>query len=338
MKMLVRSLMTVLVFQACAMAAPLDNVYKLGPDSEKQPGVPEGKIVGPLTLASKVFPNTTRNYWVYVPAQYDKSKPACLMIFQDGHAFVGLKGEYRIPYVFDNLIYRREMPVTISVFINPGHTPTQTESTDQEWGDRTNDRGIEYNSLNDQYAKLIVDELMPELRKSYNISDNPDDHAIAGASSGAICAFTVAWQRPDVFHKVISTIGSFTNIRGGHVYPDLIRQSPTKPIRVFLQDGLNDNRGVRRARGGGAPTYDPKWDWHAQNIKMVAALTEKHYDVNYAWGIGTHSNKQGGAIMPDMLRWLWRDYPRVDDPKDNRDRTLFVPAGNEGAPESNSAR
>src|SRR6185437_8637453 len=192
--------------------------------------------------------------------------------------------------------------------------------------------------LNDQYAKLIVDELMPELRKSYNISDNPDDHAIAGASSGAICAFTVAWQRPDVFHKVISTIGSFTNIRGGHVYPDLIRQSPTKPIRIFLQDGLNDNRGVRRARGGGAPTYDPKWDWHAQNIKMVAALTEKHYDVNYTWGIGTHSNKQGGAIMPDMLRWLWRDYPRVDDPKDNRDRTLFVPAGSEGAAESNSAR
>jgi len=330
--------MMVLVFRAFAMAAPLDNVYKLGPDSEKQPGVPEGKIVGPLTLASKVFPNTTRNYWVYVPAQYDKSKPACLMIFQDGHAFVGLKGEYRIPYVFDNLIYRREMPVTIGVFINPGHTPTQTESTDQEWGDRSNNRGIEYNSLNDQYAKLIVDELMPELRKSYNISDNPDDHAIAGASSGAICAFTVAWQRPDVFHKVISTIGSFTNIRGGHVYPDLIRQSPTKPIRIFLQDGLNDNRGVRRARGGGAPTYDPKWDWHAQNIKMVAALTEKHYDVNYTWGIGTHSNKQGGAIMPDMLRWLWRDYPRVDDPKDDRDRTLFVPAGSEGAAESNSGR
>lgn len=338
MKMLLRSLMMVLVCQACALAAPLDNVYKLGPDSEKQPGVPEGKIVGPLTLASKVFANTTRNYWVYVPAQYDKSKPTCLMIFQDGHAFVGLKGEYRIPYVFDNLIYRREMPVTIGVFINPGHTPTQTESTDQEWGDRTNNRGIEYNSLNDQYAKLIVDELMPELRKSYNISDNPDDHAIAGASSGAICAFTVAWQRPDVFHKVISTIGSFTNIRGGHVYPDQIRQSPTKPIRVFLQDGLNDNRGVRRTRGAGAPTYDPKWDWHAQNIKMVAALTEKHYDVNYTWGIGTHSNKQGGAIMPDMLRWLWRDYPRVDDPKDNRDRTLFVPGGNEGAAESNSAR
>ena len=123
---------------------------------------------------------------------------------------------------------------------------------------------------------------------------------------------------------MISTIGSFTNIMGGHVYPDLVRQSEPKPIRVFLQDGLNDNRGLR---GAARPQYDPKWDWHAQNRKMVEALTEKKYDVNYCWGIGTHSNKQGGAIMPEMLRWLWRDYPRPDDPKDDSNRTLLVPAG-----------
>ena len=130
----------------------------------------------------------------------------------------------------------------------------------------------------------------------------------------------MAWHRPDQFRKVISTIGSFTNIMGGHVYPDLIRQSEPKPIRIFLQDGVNDNRGVRR--GG---SYDPNRDWHAQNIKMVEALTEKKYDVNYTWGIGTHSNKQGGAIMPEMLRWLWRDYPRKDDPKDSSDRSLLLP-------------
>lgn len=305
-------------------AAPLDDVYHLGPDSMPQDGVPHGRLAGPTTLPSKVYPNTTRNYWVYTPAQYDPAKPACLMIFQDGHAFVNPKGDYRIPDVFDNLIYRREMPVTIAVFINPGHTPEQTESTDKEWGDRTNNRRIEYNALDDKYSKLIVDELLPELKKTYNLSDNPDERAIAGASSGAICAFTVAWQRPDQFHKVISTIGSFTNIMGGHVYPDLIRKSDPKPIRVFLQDGLNDNRGVR-GKGPDAK-YDPTWDWHAQNIKMAAALTEKKYDLNYTWGIGTHSSKQGGAIMPDMLRWLWRDYPRVDDPKDNANRTLFVPA------------
>jgi enterochelin esterase-like enzyme len=308
-----------------APAAPTDDVYLLGPDSQPHDGVPKGKVVGPLTLASQVFTNTTRHYWVYVPAQYDPAKAACLMIFQDGQAFVSLDGQYRVPYVFDNLIYRREMPVTLAVFINPGHTPEQPESTSTNWGDSINNRATEYNELDDRYAKLIVNELLPTLEKDYNISRNPDDRGIAGASSGAICAFTVAWQRPDQFHKVISTIGSFTNIRGGHVYPDLIRQSERKPIRIFLQDGVNDNRG--RRRGGGA--YDPKWDWHAQNIKMVAALTEKGYDVNYCWGSGTHSNKQGGAIMPEMLRWLWRDYPRPDDPQDDSNRTLFRAA--EGA-------
>src|SRR5262249_34886108 len=192
---------------------------------------------------------------------------------------------------------------------------------DKEWGDRTTNRPTEYNALDDKYSKLIIDELLPALSKDYNISSDPNDRAIAGASSGAICAFTVAWHRPDQFRKVISTIGSFTNIRGGHVYPDLIRESEPKPIRVFLQDGLNDNRG--RRRGG---EYDPKWDWHAQNRKMVEALTGKKYDVNFTWGIGTHSNKQGGAIMPDMLRWLRRDYPRPDDPNDDSNRQLFVPA------------
>lgn len=312
-----------------ASAAPADDVYKLGPDSNVQPNVPQGKVVGPLTLASNVFPNTTRNYWVYTPAQYDAKTPACLMIFQDGHFFVNPTGEYRIPIVFDNLIYRREMPVTLAVFVNPGRTPDQTEATDKEWGDRTNNRGLEYNALDDKYARLIVDELLPELKKSYNISDKPEDRAICGASSGAICAFTVAWQRPDQFRKVISTIGSFTNIRGGHVYPDLILKSDLKPIRVFLQDGLNDNRGLRGQ--GPDAKYDPTRDWHAQNIKMAAALTEKKYDLNYTWGIGTHSNKQGGAIMPEMLRWLWRDYPRMDDPKDASNRTLFVPVGSAGA-------
>ncbi len=319
------AILTLLALQVCA--APTDDVYLLGPDSQSHSGVPHGKIVGPLTLASEVFTNTTRNYWIYVPAQYDAAKPAGLMIFQDGHAFLNTNGEYRAPNVFDNLIYRREMPVTIAVFINPGHTPSQPESSATNWGDGINNRATEYNELNDHYSKLIIDELLPALEKDFNISKNPDDHAIAGASSGAICAFTVAWQRPDQFHKVISTIGSFTNIRGGHVYPDLIRAAEHKPLRIFLQDGLNDNRGTRR----GKSDYDPKWDWHAQNLKMAAALTEKNYDLNYCWGIGTHSNKQGGAMLPEMLRWLWRDYPRSDDPRDDSNRKLFVPMENPSA-------
>ncbi len=302
-----------------ALAAPIDEVYLLGPDSLPHEGTPHGKVIGPLTLASQVFTNTTRHYWIYVPAQYDPKTPASLMIFQDGQAFVNTNGDYRIPDVFDNLIYRREMPVTIAVFVNPGHTPQQQESSSTNWGDSINNRGTEYNELNDKYSHLVIDELMPAVEKDYNISKDPDDHAIAGASSGAICAFTVAWQRPDQFHKVISTIGSFTDIRGGHVYPDLILQNDRKPIRIFLQDGLNDLRG----RGRNNSSYNAKRDWHAQNIKMVAALTKKGYDVNYCWGIGTHSNKQGGMMMPEMLRWLWRDYPRVDDPADDSNRTLL---------------
>lgn len=311
----------VLLSVANANAGPTDEVYRLGPDSEPHEGVPKGKVIGPTVLSSKVYPNTTRDYWVYVPAQYDASQPTALMVFFDGHAFLGPKGEYRIPYVFDNLIHRREMPVTIGVFINPGHGPDQKEATDAEWGDGTTNRRVEYNALNDKYSKLIVDELLPVIKKDYNISDDPELRAISGASSGAICAFTVAWHRPDQFRKVVSTIGSFTNIMGGHVYPDLIRQNDSKPIRIFLQDGVNDNRGVRRDG-----SYDPKFDWHAQNIKMVEALTEKKYDLNYTWGIGSHSNKQGGAIMPEMLRWLWRDYPRKDDPKDLSNRSLLVPS------------
>jgi enterochelin esterase-like enzyme len=317
-------LLAVLADKPAVWAALTDDVYLLGPDSAPHEGVPKGKVIGPLTLASDVFTNTTRHYWIYVPAQYDRTKPACLMLFQDGHFFVAPDKDYRVPNVFDNLIYRREMPVTIGVFINPGHTPDQPESTSTNWGDSINNRATEYNELNDRYARMIINELLPALEKDYNISKNPDDRAIGGASSGAICAFTVAWQRPDQFRKILSTIGSFTNIRGGHAYPELIRQSERKPLRIFLQDGLNDNRG--RRRGG---EYDPKWDWHAQNRLMVAALTEKGYDVNYSWGIGTHSNKQGGAMLPEMLRWLWRDYPRPDDPQNDRNRKLFIPAENQ---------
>lgn len=293
------------------LADPVDDLYRLGPDSAPQAGVPQGKVVGPLTLESRTaYPGTTRNYWVYVPAQYDAATPAALMVFQDGHAFVGPEGDYRIPFVFDNLIHRREMPVTIGVFINPGHTAEQKEASSADWGDGTTNRRVEYNALDDRYSKLIVDELLPVLAKDYNLSPNPEDRAIAGASSGAICAFTVAWHRPDQFRKVISTIGSFTNIMGGHAYPGIIRASEPRPIRVFLQDGANDNRGLRGR--GPDKQYDPEWDWYAHNLKMAAALTEKGYDLNYTWGVGSHSNKHGGAIMPEMLRWLWRDHRKQD--------------------------
>jgi enterochelin esterase-like enzyme len=331
MKILLPRLSLAAVFAAAAFfpgylsAAPFDDVYKLGPDSEPQPNVPHGTLTPWVQLPSAAYPGTLHDYCVYIPAQYDPQTPTALMIFQDGQAFTGPKGDYRVPHVFDNLIYRREMPVTIAVFINPGRTPTQPVASSSDWGDKSTNRPQEYNALDDKYARVIVDELLPALAKNYNLSTRAEDRAIGGASSGAIAAFTVAWHRPDAFSKVLSTIGSFTNIRGGHVYPDLIRTTAKKPIRIFLQDGVNDNRGLKGE--GAATTYNPERDWHAQNIKMVAALTEKGYDVNFTWGIGTHSNKQGGAILPDMLRWLWRDYPRPDDARDTSNRTLLVPPG-----------
>lgn len=283
-------------FASGLTAAPTDDLYKLGPDSLPQEGVPKGRVVGPLTLASDVFENTTRHYWVYVPAQYDPSKPAALMIFQDGHAFVSTNGSYRIPNVFDNLIYRREMPVTLGVFINPGRRPDQQESSSSDWGDRINNRPTEYNELNDNYAKMIVNELLPALKKDYNISDDPNDRAIGGASSGAICAFTVAWHRPDQFRKVISTIGSFTNIRGGHIYPALIRKSDARPIRVWLQDGMND---LDNAHG----------NWWLGNQQMARALAYKdRYDYRFVAGEEGHNAKHGAAAFPDAMRWLWRGW------------------------------
>src|SRR4030095_3612851 len=176
---------------------------------------------------------------------YDKAKEASLMIFNDGQAFLAPTGNLRAFNVLDNLIYRREIPVMIAAFINPGRRPDQPEPTPQNWGDRDTNRPTEYNSLDDRYPRVIVDELLPVLYKDYNISKDPDQHGIGGASSGAIAAFTVAWQRPNHFRRVLSIVGSFVDLRGGHVYPDLVRKSEKKPIRIFLQDGRNDNRGMR---------------------------------------------------------------------------------------------
>lgn len=306
---------------AAAFAGPLDDVYLLGPDSEPHAGVPQGVVTAWEQLPSQAYPGTLHDFCVYVPAQYDPAKPASLMVFQDGQAWLRPTADMRATFVLDNLIYRREMPVTIAVFINPGRRPDQPVATQTEWGDKSSNRPQEYNARDDKYARVVVDELIPVLNRRYNISTNPDDRAIGGASSGAIAAFTVAWQRPDQFHKVLSTIGSFTNIRGGDAYPDLIRCTDKKPIRIYMLDGVNDNRRTRP--GASSTSYDPRRDWHAQNIRMVAALTEKGYDVNYCFGIGTHNGRQAGAALPEMLRWLWRDYPRADDPHDASNRGLL---------------
>jgi len=246
-----------------------------------------------------VLEGTVRQYWVYVPAQYQAEKPACVLVFQDGQRAINPKGVMRLPTVMDNLIHRKEMPTTVGIFITPGHRGDEYPKT-VGTGNPSN-RSVEYDSLGDKYARFVVEEMLPEVGKKVNLTKDPAGRAIGGASSGAICAFTVAWERPAEFRNVISLIGSFTNIRGGHVYPDLVKSNERKPLRVFIQDGVNDNRNAKT----------PNRDWHLQNIAMVAALKEKGYDMTHVFGEGGHSDDHGGAILPDILRWIWRDYPGV---------------------------
>jgi enterochelin esterase family protein len=239
-------------FAAAPAAAPPpaalnpNSLYQLGPDSFPHDGVPKGEVRGPFTLPSNVYPGTQHTYWVYVPAQYDPKVPTALMVFQDGHAFMNPNGGIRATNVLDNLIFRREIPVMLAVFINPGRTPEQPEPDEREWGDRTVNRPTEYNTPDDKYARVVTEELMPALNKDYNISKDPEDRGIGGESSGAIAAFMVAWERPNEFRKVLSIVGSFVNLRGGDVYPERVLAAKRKPIRVFLCDGRNDNRGMGR--------------------------------------------------------------------------------------------
>jgi len=310
-----------LIGQDTSDALNPDTLYRLGPDSLEQAGVPKGEIRGPFTLPSAAYSGTQHTYWLYVPAQYDGAKEASLMIFNDGQAFLAPTGNLRAFNVLDNLIYRREIPVMIAVFINPGRRPDQPEPTPQNWGDRDTNRPTEYNTLDDRYARVIVDELLPVLYKDYNISKDPERHGIGGASSGAIAAFTVAWERPTHFRKVLSIVGSFTNIRGGHQYADIVLKSEKKPIRIFLQDGRNDNRALN-ANG----SYDETRDWFYQNVRLMQALATKGYEVNYAWGMNRHGQAMGGAIMPEMMRWLWRDQPVSTDPRNQDERSPRSPA------------
>lgn len=281
---------------------PLPDVkYELGPDS-KVKDVPHGKVTDFDWRESKVFPGTIRHCSIYVPAQYDGSKPAALMVFQDGHTYLKPDGDFRVPTVFDNLIAAREMPVTIGVFIDPGFKQSEFPTNAvRGWKPEPQNRSFEYDSLGAAYSEFLLTEILPFVQTHFNlrITDDPDGRAICGISSGGICAFTVAWERPDQFHKVLSHVGSFTNIRGGNKYPEMIRAADAKPIRVFLQDGANDNRSKR-----------PGWNWVEANALMHAALEFKDYDHKYVFGEGPHSGNHGGSILPDSLRWLWRDYPK----------------------------
>jgi enterochelin esterase family protein len=276
-----------------------DVKYQHGPDSQRKDGVPRGKVTDYEWKDSKAFPGTIRHWSIYVPAQYDAAKPTALMVFQDGHTYLKEDGDFRVPIVFDNLIAAKEMPVTIGVFIDPGFKRAEFPSGERGWRPEPENRSFEYDTLSPAYSDFLINEILPEVRKLHQITDDPEGHAICGISSGGICAWTVAWERPDQFRKVVSHVGSFANIRGGNRYPELIKAAEPKPIRVFLQDGANDNRSKR-----------PGWNWVIGNANMVVALEEQDYDYKYVFGEGSHNGNHGGTILPDTLRWLWRDYPK----------------------------
>jgi enterochelin esterase-like enzyme len=263
------------------------EIYETHPDSRERPGVPKGTVKQMPPWESKIFAGTKRDWWVYVPSQYKPETPAAVMVFQDG---AGAKDF--VPPVFDNLIASGDIPVIVGIFLQPGMR-----------ADGRPNRSFEYDTLSDQYARFLLEEILPEVEKTVRLRHDAASRAISGTSSGGICAFTVAWERPNEFSKVLSWIGSFTNIangptmrEGGHNYEALVRKTmPRKPIRVFLQDGAND---LDNANG----------NWPLANQTLAKSLSYAGYDYKFEYGHGFHNNRHGRAILPDSLRWLWRDY------------------------------
>jgi sugar lactone lactonase YvrE/enterochelin esterase-like enzyme len=253
--------------------------------------VPKGDVTRYTFSESRIFPGTTRDYWVYVPRQYDPATPACVYINQDGV-------QWKAPEVFDKLIAAKEMPVTIGVFIMHG----RVKAPGKEALDRFN-RSYEYDGLGDAYARFVLDEVLPDVEKktapdgrAIRLSKDGNDRAIGGSSSGAVCAWTAAWERPDAFRRVFSAVGTYVGLRGANNYPTLIRKYEPKPLRVFLQDGSKD----LNIYGG---------DWWMANQEMERALTFAGYEVQHVWGEGGHDGKQGTEVFPDAMKWLWKDWP-----------------------------
>ena len=286
--------------------------YPVDPAQQAHADVPKGEVLQFDLNNSKIYPDTKRTIWVYVPVEYDPAKPACLYVDMDGIQFGA-------PTVFDYLIHTGEMPVTIGVFVSSG-----TLMKDDKDALRY-DRSHEFDSMNNNFVDFLLTEVLPDVEtkktndgRAIHFSSDANDHAIAGASSGAICAFTAAWQRPDVFSRVYSSIGTYVSMRGGDQYPGLIRKTEPKPIRIFLQDGDKD-------------AWNPLFgSWYLANINMEAALSFAGYEVNHAWGHGGHDGVQATAIFPDVMRWLWKGWPqKVVDGKSNNDmlKTILPDTG-----------
>lgn len=272
--------------------------YTLGPDSQPQSVVPHGTVTQHVLKPGAFYPGTPHTYWIYVPANYDASKAAPFMIFLDGSGF--LHDSERTPVVLDNLIAKHDLPPLIGIFIDPGVLPAISDEAQSRY-----ERIFEYDSLSTRFSSFLIEELIPEIEKSYRLSRNPDDRAIAGVSTGAVGAFMTAWNRPDQFHRVLSFIGTYVAMKGADSLPALVRKTEPKPIRVFMQDGRNDHIVPGQPYG-----IAFSGSWPINNEVMYQALQYGGYDVTLVMGDGAHDTKQAAAILPDALRWLWRGYPQ----------------------------
>jgi enterochelin esterase-like enzyme len=268
--------------------------YAYGPDSAERADVPRGTIEAYVWNTSRIFPGTNRRYWVYVPFGYTPEQAVSLMVFQDGGAWVDPSGAMRTTVVFDNLIHRGDMPLTIGVFVDPGIFDTQLPAR-LPWNPKPANRAAEYDRATDAYAEFLLTEILPEVQKRYRIATDPSRWAIGGMSSGASCAFTAAWQRPDRFRRVLSYLGSYAQIEGGNPYPDLLRDTPPKPLRVFLQTATNDINHDAADR-----------NWFSTNLTLAAHLAERGYNARLVVGDGGHDPNHPGVLLPDALRWLWQ--------------------------------
>ncbi len=294
-------------------AAPPDEKgdYPKPPEAT-WPDDKKGETIRLTVTDSKIYPGIENDITIYVPSSYAGDKPACLYVALDS---VGPT----VPAIYENLIAKKEVPMTILVGVAPG-TVWKDKAAKQPY--RYN-RSFEFDSMNGDFARYLETEILPlvESQKTSDgrpirISHAAADRAIGGASTGGIGSFTVAWQRPDLFSRVFSMIGTFVSMRGGHEYPALIRKTEPKPIRVFLEDGSED-------------AWNPLFgSWFTANLNMDAALTFAGYDVAHLWGIHGHDHKLADAVLPDIMRWLWRGWPepvKAGVSKNDMLTTILVP-------------
>ena len=250
-----------------------------------------GEVLKFTLSDSQIYPGTEREILVYVPLQYAGDKPACLLVCMDGIL-------YDATTVMDNLIASGEMPVTIGVFVNPGVV------YDEDGEVVRYNRCKEFDSTDDRFATFLENEVLTKVEgmqtesgKTIHLSLDANDRAITGASSGGIAAFTAAWNRPDLFSRVYTTVGTFVAMRGGHEYPAIVRKTEPKPLRIYMQDGWYD-------------VWNPIFgEWFEYNMLMESAFNFAGYEVFHLWNRGNHSIKYGTLAFPDAMRWLWKGYP-----------------------------